>query len=513
MFLFLNMKIIANRFYFIIVIIILCILSASLLCTCEVSAASTATPKVTPTPTSSPTGYIMGRVTLPDDATGIPDCQIELLWKGDAGLAKSSTDSMGNFYFTNVIPNDDKWSYRLIITKGNWGRSVTQEFSVLPETSTVVGIRMYPYIGKIDFTSDRPVVSADGKARINLTVTMTDVDGKPVPDDMHVQFTQSSFYSNPGKFFNGVENGTALAVPTKGGKASAQYGDIPVDTLSRSVKIEAVCVETTTGPRSISLTINLTSPNMITGTIYDLTGKPVPRARVLLERWDGVGKFQGYNSTEGGNATDGSGICDDNGTYSFTVLPAGDYRITTRESYFNNSSRVTVVRGKYTINITLPISHGSIKGWVKDINSNMVPGVNVTVYRIDEGKLLKIAERTTDYKGEFSFDDMPYGSYDVQAVIGDQTADMPFILDVPKGSVGVMLHQKVSITPVVTPNPASSTPTNTATVSIKPTPKMPTPTPWDVTPESVLGTYGLAVAAMAVACIGMLVLILKIKPK
>ena len=49
-------------------------------------------------------------------------------------------------------------------------------------------------------------------------MALFDVNGAPVPDGMHVTFTQTSYYPNPGMFFAGEANGTNLTLATQGGK-------------------------------------------------------------------------------------------------------------------------------------------------------------------------------------------------------------------------------------------------------------------------------------------------------
>lgn len=464
---------------------------------------------------NSQTGYLMGRVTLPDESTGVPACEVQLLGKGDVPMARTTTDSLGNFYFTNLQPNSDTWGYRMIVKKGSWGQSTTQQFSVMEGSATILAIRIYPYIGAFSLVTDRQHFSADGSARANLTISLYDVEGKPVPDGVHVLLTQSSFYPDPGKFFGDAGNGTEIALATTGGKIFVQYGDVPGDTLARGVRIDAAVVESANS-RSINLTIDLVNPNIITGTVYDATGSTVPYASVLLERWNGVGKFVGYNSTEGANATDGRGICDANGTYQYAVLPAGDYKVTASESTFTNSTQLTVVRGKYVKDLVLPMSRGNIKGWIKDANGNAVPGAMVTLNRVYTRTLTRMAVNMTDAAGAFSFDNMWYGNYDVQAVAGDQTADSPLVLDVPRTSVTLTMLKAVPVASVTlkpSASPGNVTPTAAPHGNVTVTPKPPTPTPPPVTGTYVVMTYGIAFAVIAVLCLGTVFVLLRFRSK
>jgi hypothetical protein len=304
-----------------------------------------------------------------------------------------------------------------------------------------------------------------------------------------------------------------MTLPTSGGKILLHYGDVPGDSLARAVTLTASGVESG-GEKTVNLTVDLVNPNVITGTVYDASMRPVPGAKVFLSRWDGVGRFVGYNSTEGGNATDGNGVCDGNGTYRFAVMPAGDYLIKARDSAFNNSTQLTVVRGTYVKNIVLPMERGSIKGWVKDAKGNGVPGVNVTLNRVYESSLKRTASNVSDANGRFDFDDVWFGNYDVQAVVGDQTADMPLVLDVSKSSVTLTLLKAVpSATPAPAANATPTVKTNVSATPKAPTPKPPTPTPPPVTGDYLLNTYGVALAVMALVCIALLTAVLRFRQK
>lgn len=511
------MKTPSNRIYFTFAIIILNFL---LVYSLSVNTAS-----------AEGTGYLMGRVTMPDQQTGIPNVVVELQKDEsgvDTGMAKVTTDEQGNFYITNLEANNESWGYRLIATKGSWGQSATQHFSVMEGTSTVVSVRIFPYIGRMTMETDKSVIDADGSSRTNVIIKLYDIDGKPVPDNMNIVVSQDSYYPNPGLFLAGDQNGTELLMPTtSGGRVALQYGNIPIDSLARNVQLKAECVQST-GSATTNLTINLVKPNSITGTVYDMTMRPVPYADVYLYRWNGVSKYVGYNSTETGNSTDGSGKADANGTYLFSVMPAGDYKVTANESTFNNSSTVKVIQGSYGQYIILPMSRGSVKGYITDPQGALVPDVRVTLYRVYEDRLTEMASNISDNEGRFSFDDIWYGRYNLQASTGTETADLPLVLDTPKATASMALRKSYatpSPTPVISPGNnttptinataiANATPTKPANTTGKSvTPKPPTPTPYPVTPENMLKTYGVGIAVIAIICIGMLFIAMRFMPR
>jgi hypothetical protein len=501
------MKISIRSFYFIIVIIILCLVLWG-----ATGLAATSTPPAI-IKTTTPPGMIMGRATMPDELSGIAGCEVQLLYHGDILFAKTNTDADGNFIFTNVAPNDDTWGYRLIVKDGTWGESATQQFDVFSNKTTIVGVRVYPYIGSFSFVSDRYDLDADGNAVVNLAVTLLDVNGKRVPDGVHVTFDQASFYPNPGKFSKGLVNGTNVQMATKNGSISLTYGVVPGDTLSRGVRLTATCDETMDA-KAINLTFNLVNPNAIEGTVYDATGRPVPFAKVFLSRWDGVSKFSGYNSSESIDRTDNSGVCNANGFYRFAIMPAGTYQVTANESTFLKAGTVTVARGKYVLDITLPMNRGSIHGWVKDNKGNTVAGVPVSLYRVYGTSLSLMANNVTIADGSFRFDDIWYGGYALQAVYAGQTADQRIILDANRTTVTLPLIVDAHVvTPTPAPTPANVTPTVAPHGNTTVTPRPPTPTPPPITPSYLISSYGVALGTMALICVGILLVMLRLRPK
>ena len=455
------------------------------------------------------TGYIWGRAMMPDDTTGIAGCEVQLLGRDDQLAAKAVSDADGNFIFTNLPPNDATWGYRLIVKRGNWGQSVTQQFSVFADSATQVAVRVYPFIGSFTLTATNSTLAADGSSRVGLTVALLDVDGKPVPDGVHVRLTQSSPYPNPGRFFSGAVNGTEVVLSTAGGRAQFQYGDVPRDTLSRGVSITAAGVEAA-GVRSLNLTLDLVNPNAIEGTVYDATGLPVPYARVYLSRWDGVSQYVGYNSTADGVVANGSGTCDARGHYRFAVMPAGDYRVNASEASFANTSRVTVVSGTYKLDIRLPMGHSSIKGWVRDSKDHVLAGANVTLYRVYGDDLSLMDTNTSDADGAFRFDDIWWGKYAVQAVYAGQTATVTVPLDKNPASVTLAFLVELSNVTPAPSMPAKVTPAISPGASV--TPRPPAPTPPAVSPSYILSTYGVAFAVMALIGVGVLFITLRMRP-
>jgi hypothetical protein len=274
------------------------------------------------------------------------------------------------------------------------------------------------------------------------------------------------------------------------------------------------CVESP-ATKALNLTFDLLNPNVIRGTVYDATGRPVPGAKVFLSRWDGA-KFVGYNSAETGNRTDGSGVADAGGNYRFAVMPAGDYRVNATESTYASSARVTVVRGTYDLDINIPMQRGNIRGWVKDNRGVAVSGATVSLLRFYGTDLVRKATNTSAADGSFSFDDVWYGRYDVQAVYENQTADLPIVLEENRTTVNIALLHDV---PVVTPSPtATPEPTNaTATPGLHPTatatPKPPTPTPPPVTISYLVSSYGIAIAVMVLIAAALFLIAMRIRQK
>jgi Carboxypeptidase regulatory-like domain len=498
------MKIFPLSLYFIIIVLIL-----GLSCMLVAPPA-----QAVPTPGPNVTGQVWGRALMPDGATGIPGCEVQLLWKNDALLTKTTSDADGNFYFTLLQPSEDTWSYRLVVTRGTWGATTTQQFSVMADSATNVQVRVYPYPGQISLSASGTVLKADDSSRVTVTASLYDVNGAPVPDGMHVTFTQSSYYLNPGMFYAGATNGTDITVVTQDGKAQVQFGGVPGDALSRRVQITAACVESPF-TKSLNLTIDLLNPNVIRGLVYDATGRPVSFAKVFLYRWDGT-KFVGYNSAETGNHTDGSGVCDANGSYRFSVLPAGDYRVNASESTYAASARVSVVRGTYDLDISLPMGRGNIEGLVKDNKGNAVPGATVSLLRFYGKDLTLKATNVTGADGSFSFPDIWYGPYDIRAVYADQSVELPLVLNAGRVPVLLtLLRDAPSVTPgpSITPLPANVTATPGPHPTVTVTPRPPTPTPPPVTLSYLVSSYGIAIAVMVLIAAVLFLIAMRMKPK
>ncbi|WP_230742617.1 carboxypeptidase regulatory-like domain-containing protein [Methanooceanicella nereidis] len=450
------------------------------------------------------TGYIIGRVTLPDGIKGVENCDIKLLDKYDNVASILNTDQQGNFYITNVEPSETAGLYRLIADKPGWGQSTTQQFNVYSNTSSIVAIRMYPIIGQFTLTAGSASIKADGSSTINITITARDTNGDPLPDGFNVRLIQESYYAAPG-LFPGEGNKYDITLPLKDGM-TVEYGRIPADTLSRNVSIKATILESGKNSRSVGLKIDHVNPNIITGTVYDAGMKPVPYASVYLYRWDGS-RYVGYNSSEDpGYANDGRSVADSSGVYRYTILPAGDYRVAANYCSFNNSTDVRVVSGSYVHDIVLSsLKYGMVKGMVLDSDSSPVAGADVTISLVKGDKLEPVMSVRSGYDGSFTFDSVRYGNYGIEAVKNGLTANAPLWLDVDKASVTMMFHIPVPAAPINTPEPTSS-PVNTAT------PAEATVAEPDVD-SSPLYSFGVAVVFLSLFCGLASVLLVTISPK
>jgi hypothetical protein len=126
-----------------------------------------------------------------------------------------------------------------------------------------------------------------------------------------------------------------------------------------------------------------------------------------------------------------------------------------------------------------------------------------------------MAKNVSAADGSFSFDDVWYGRYALQAIYVDQTADLRIVLDENRTSVTMALMIDAH---VVTPTPAPATPTpgphgNATGGNTTITPRPPTPTPPPVTPSYLISSYGVALGAMALICVVILLVMLRLEPK
>jgi protocatechuate 3,4-dioxygenase beta subunit len=461
---------------------------------------------ITPADAVSP-GYIMGRVTLPDGKAGIDSCEIQLIDKNNEVVSKLNTDAQGNFYITNVNPSDVAGFYRVRAIKGSWGESTTQQFSVISNTSIIIAIRMYPRIGDISFTSSSPEIKADNSSTVDLTIIVRDMAGKPVPDGYNIKLSQESYYPFPG-YFIGDDKKTDITLPLKNGAIVVKYGLIPGEILSRKVNLTAIIAESPGEKRTILLNIAAVNPNLITGTVYDGSSKPVAYANVLLEKWDGS-RFVSYNSSEDpANKNNGNTFANAQGVYRYEILPAGDYKITASEGDFKNSTTFKVIRGPYSYDIIIPsLKRGLIKGMVLDINSTPVAGADVALKAVRNDRLEKVANTTSDINGGFIFNDLRYGNYCIEANKNGMTANAPVYLDVDRASASMIFTSSL---PVATQKQDPDTSSNSTSYIEEP---VVTPVSSPEPPSDPIYNFSVAIAGLFIAGVFSLAMILMVTKK
>ena len=163
---------------------------------------------------------------------------------------------------------------------------------------------------------------------------------------------------------------------------------------------------------------------LVSGTVFldrDRDGTRTPGEPaipgVIVTIRDGTG-------TVVGTATTGP-----DGSYSFPGLPAGDYTITETQPtgygdtptgpFMPNTRPVTLPPGVSVVNQNFGDTLGTVSGTVyADVNNNGTqnpsePGIPGVVLTLIDGTGTPVATATTDANGNYSFTDLPAGSYTI----------------------------------------------------------------------------------------------------
>lgn len=103
-----------------------------------------------------------------------------------------------------------------------------------------------------------------------------------------------------------------------------------------------------------------------------------------------------------------STITDSRGGFGFKGVPEGIYTLeVTKENYSGKSKSIQVSGGILEVNIDLQLLLSEIQGNVTDQSLNDIMGVNVSLLK----NSLPVKTSITDNSGNFYFEDVPYGTY------------------------------------------------------------------------------------------------------
>ncbi|WP_284009358.1 carboxypeptidase regulatory-like domain-containing protein [Haloarcula pelagica] len=148
-----------------------------------------------------------------------------------------------------------------------------------------------------------------------------------------------------------------------------------------------------------------TATGDISGLVTDSANTRIPNASVTLYR-------------EGVSSPVATTTADSQGSFRFSGVRAGDYRVEASVDGTTGNKTVTVVAGKLaTANIAITTggrtTPGNVTGLVKDLGDDGLAGATVTLYPAGESSA--IATTTTDSRGAYTFGGVPAGEYRIEA--------------------------------------------------------------------------------------------------
>lgn len=143
----------------------------------------------------------------------------------------------------------------------------------------------------------------------------------------------------------------------------------------------------------------------LSGQVIDAAGKPVPQARVTLQR-SGDGPMIVPDATK---------ITDDQGEFEFAAVPRGS----TLRAVKGKTGTLEPVTVNGAEDITLIVEEDyltNIAGVVTDLEGKPIAGAKVSLTRMHGSFGIGTEPRPTDANGRYSFDDLPVdGRYSVSA--------------------------------------------------------------------------------------------------
>ena len=313
-------------------------------------------------------GEITGKVT---DVNGLPlnGVQVTLKDGNDQTFGSTATDTNGEYKISN-IPDG---SYTLTVQK-----------DTIIKTSS------------IDISNDGVNVNGDRNFKLpvggaDLSGTVTDVNSQAVPEADVILKTAPdtevgrSATDGQGKYtFVNVPDGTYEITVSKNGIT---------DTFEVIISNNGQ----TAGMKDVQLQVGGAD---LTGKVTDVNNLPVEGAAVDVSMKPDV---------EAGRFT-----TDQNGSYTLTNLPDGDYVITAEKDGKTGTADVTVSANGQNVsgtgNVQLPYGGADLSGKVVDVNNQAVPGAEV-ILKAKSG--LEIGRFTTDAQGDYTFPNIADGSYEI----------------------------------------------------------------------------------------------------
>ncbi|PYI54043.1 S-layer homology domain-containing protein [Paenibacillus flagellatus] len=248
---------------------------------------------------------VQGHITDSVSASPIPGATVKLVDAATGAVRETTADANGFYSFADVPVKP----YELIVSKEEYAESKTQFYALPqhPSTDTVtVDAKLSPF--KIVLSANPTTILGDGQSETELTATITDSDGKPVPG------VTVTFSSPTGKGF--FPNGTTATTDVNGQAKVPFRSDTVTGTSSVRIPVKTDVNDPSRGLYATANIVITFDPGAVTGfvTEIDKEGKhvPVPGATVV------VSKDFGNGVTFSGTA-----VTDSNGAYTIAV-PRGD---------------------------------------------------------------------------------------------------------------------------------------------------------------------------------------------
>jgi hypothetical protein len=318
-------------------------------------------------------------------------------------VATATTDANGSYSFTGVVPG----TYQVVFgalpdgqtyvtpAGGNSGTFAVTAEETTAEDATVTPVVPGTVAGTVTTTGTSPQPVA------GVTVTLEDPSGTAVSGVAPVTTGANGQYSFPDVPPGSYEVG--FSAPAGYDLATPVSGSSPAFTVtSAQTTTENATVTSTTGT--------------IDGKLLDAEGDPV-LAGVTVTLENGSGQpilVGGKDVTTTTSTTDGSYSFPDlaPGSYevSFGTLPSGDTYVTPPEG---QSGPITVTQGIAVAQNAVVAVPGSINGSLTSQSGQGLAGVTVTLEDSSGTAVSGVAPVTTGANGQYSFPDLPAGTYKV----------------------------------------------------------------------------------------------------
>lgn len=73
------------------------------------------------------------------------------------------------------------------------------------------------------------------------------------------------------------------------------------------------------------------------------------------------------------------------------------------------------------------VAQGSVAGWVTDEHGAVWPGAKITLSQ-ESNQNAEVRQTTTDSVGEYSFANVPFGNFRIQAAVSGVNRELPNVL-------------------------------------------------------------------------------------